>query len=294
MLRTPTPEALALAAARAAAAAAESRRRPRRRRARRSRSSRTRSARSATRRRPCCARGPPFQTVELNPLTKAQIGWSKAWRKVPIAVFADGEVVHDSSAIVDAILARAPPRRRPRARRSRYSRRAPLERARWATDELALYMYPNMTRTFAESRAALAYASCGARGFGPRRGSLVRRGRRARHVVRTARSSGSTASTTSARRCGRASTRGPPRSTRARRDRGRRRRAAARARAPAADLRATSPCARCVLQAAAGLALYDEIAARGGARAAEWLGAMEAALPPPVHVGQVRASYDRC
>ena len=224
------------------------------------------------------ARGLPFQTVEVNPLTKAQIGWSKAWRKVPIAVFADGEVVHDSSAIVDAILARAPPD--DDGARAAFASADARRWSAWATDELALYMYPNMTRTFAESRAALAYASS-ARGFSGLDAFLVQTvgalgmsfahskikqkyGIDDERAALWARVDAWTAALDEGA-AARAGGGGP-----------------FRARGAAPDLGDVAVYG--VLQAAAGLELYDEIAARGGARAAEWLGAMEAALPPPVHV----------
>lgn len=48
--------------------------------------------------------------MEVNPLTKKQLKWSAAYKKVPIAVFAsDGLVVPDSAAIADALLERFGP-----------------------------------------------------------------------------------------------------------------------------------------------------------------------------------------
>ena len=51
----------------------------------------------------------PYSSVEVNPLTKSQLGWSKEYKKVPVAVFQDGEVVNDSAQIMDAVLARRTP-----------------------------------------------------------------------------------------------------------------------------------------------------------------------------------------
>ena len=45
--------------------------------------------------------------MEVNPLTKSKLGWSKEYKKVPVAVFQDGEVVNDSAQIMDAVLARS-------------------------------------------------------------------------------------------------------------------------------------------------------------------------------------------
>jgi glutaredoxin len=44
----------------------------------------------------------PYRAVEVNPLTKSQISFSKDYKKVPIANV-NGELVNDSSAIVEAL-----------------------------------------------------------------------------------------------------------------------------------------------------------------------------------------------
>merc|ERR1740138_1312095 len=46
----------------------------------------------------------PYATVEVDPLTRSQIKFSKDYKKVPIAVFGDGEVVGGSTEIVDRAL----------------------------------------------------------------------------------------------------------------------------------------------------------------------------------------------
>lgn len=94
--------------------------------------------------------GVAYSPVEVSPLTKSQISWSKDYRKVPIVVFDDGLVVNGSDAIVDELLARFTP---PES----FQNPASQKWAAWATNELAVYMYPNMTRSFNECRAALAY-----------------------------------------------------------------------------------------------------------------------------------------
>ena len=45
--------------------------------------------------------------MEVNPLTKREIGFSKDYKKVPVVVI-DGVQVNDSTAIIDAIEAKAP------------------------------------------------------------------------------------------------------------------------------------------------------------------------------------------
>lgn len=111
------------------------------------------------------ATGTPFALTEVNPLTKAEIAFSKAHRKVPIAVFEDGQVVVESQAIVEELLLRRPPANDAFA--------APKARqwAKWAATDLAPMVYPNITKSFGDCRRALAYAE-GA--FGPLDAFLVR------------------------------------------------------------------------------------------------------------------------
>lgn len=128
------------------------------------------------------AQGVAFSEVEVSPLTKAQIKWSLEYKKVPIAVFAsDGAVVNDSAAIADALferfgaapkLALLPTGAPAGAADSGGSAGATFDSAEarqwaaWSTEKLAVYMYPNMTRSFAECRQALAYFSDPALGLG--------------------------------------------------------------------------------------------------------------------------------
>jgi len=54
------------------------------------------------------AAGVPYAWTEVNPLSKAEIAFSKEHRKVPIALSRDGSIVGESSVIVDEILRIAP------------------------------------------------------------------------------------------------------------------------------------------------------------------------------------------
>lgn len=91
----------------------------------------------------------PLKTIEVNPLTKKEIQFSKAHRKVPILVKADGAVVVESDAIVQELLKDVDD--------AEFQSEDATKWARWATDDLAVVMYPNITRSFAECRRALAY-----------------------------------------------------------------------------------------------------------------------------------------
>lgn len=46
----------------------------------------------------------PYHAIEVNPLTKSELKWSKEYRKVPV-VKLDDEVVVDSSAIISRLAA---------------------------------------------------------------------------------------------------------------------------------------------------------------------------------------------
>lgn len=101
----------------------------------------------------------PYSEVEVSPLFKSQLSWSNEYKKVPIAVFPDGEVVNDSSKIMEAILERTKMAEKGNGGSDDegFASASARKWATWSTEELAVLMYPNMTRTFAECRSALAY-----------------------------------------------------------------------------------------------------------------------------------------
>jgi microsomal prostaglandin-E synthase 2 len=76
-----------------------------------------------------------------------------------VAVFASGEVVNDSSDIIDSLLTKFGGASR------NFTSQDALKWSKWSTDKLAVYMYPNITRTFSECRSALSYFS-NAKGIG--------------------------------------------------------------------------------------------------------------------------------
>jgi len=100
----------------------------------------------------------PYETTEVNPLTKREIKeWSGGYKKVPIAVLA-GEQVNDSPVIAQAIMDQMGASgvigkkeldafRSPKA----------LEWAEWSDKQLAVLLFPNITRSFNESYEAFGY-----------------------------------------------------------------------------------------------------------------------------------------
>ena len=99
----------------------------------------------------------PYETLDVNPLTKAEIKFSPDYRKVPIARIGE-EVVIDSSVIVGKIaeLLRAAHVAPAKELDAFFSPEA-TRWAEWADMELAVLLFPNITRTFGESYQAFSY-----------------------------------------------------------------------------------------------------------------------------------------
>lgn len=97
-----------------------------------------------------------YSEVEVSPLTKKQINWSKDYKKVPIAVFSDGKVVCDSSAIIEELLSR---NKLNENQMNSFTSDDARHWEQWSTDRLAILMYPNMTRSYKECRELLSYYS---------------------------------------------------------------------------------------------------------------------------------------
>eukprot|EP00877_Chromochloris_zofingiensis_P002732 jgi/Chrzof1/1245/Cz01g46050.t1 len=70
----------------------------------------------------------PYHAIEVNPLTKSELKWSKEYRKVPV-VKLDDEVVVDSSAIISRLAAeieaKGKPAVQPQAAKSSWFSKAP-------------------------------------------------------------------------------------------------------------------------------------------------------------------------
>lgn len=91
----------------------------------------------------------PFPKV--NPLTKKEIKFSKDYRKVPI-VRMGGEILKDSPVIIDALLSRL--REAGAMSDEEYAVFCSADAEKWATwadKQLAVLLFPNITRNFSES-----------------------------------------------------------------------------------------------------------------------------------------------
>lgn len=99
----------------------------------------------------------PYQPMEVNPLTRSQIKFSKDYKKVPIAVFNDSEVVGDSSKIVDRILAEPEAFKRTGLDLEHFQSADARHWADWVDRSFAVCVYPNITRSVGECWKALGY-----------------------------------------------------------------------------------------------------------------------------------------
>jgi len=99
-----------------------------------------------------------YRTIEVNPLSKAEIKFSEKYRKVPIAMV-DGEQVNDSLDIIKKVAASL---ENSGAEASILNSMEDAETQKWLTwadKELAVLLFPNITRNFGESFEAFQYIS---------------------------------------------------------------------------------------------------------------------------------------
>eukprot|EP01038_Epipyxis_sp_PR26KG_P011024 gene11024-14805_t len=93
-----------------------------------------------------------YDVIEVNPLTKSEISFSKDYKKVPIAI-SGGKIVGDSNAILESLKAD-----------SIGSRKLLVPDdsqhwSEWSEKRLAVMLYPNITRSFNESWECFGYAA---------------------------------------------------------------------------------------------------------------------------------------
>lgn len=98
-----------------------------------------------------------YVAVEVNPLTKSEIAFSKQYKKVPIAVMGDVEI-QDSSAIIqhisDNLLQHSPTA----VAKAQFIPSDTAAWDEWSEKKLAVMLYPNITRSMTESWECFGYA----------------------------------------------------------------------------------------------------------------------------------------
>ena len=100
----------------------------------------------------------PYETVDVNPLTKKEIkSWSGGYRKVPISVFCE-EQVNDSPVIATRIMDELEASGKiPKKDAKRFRSPSAIKWAEWSDKELAVLLFPNITRNFGEAYEAFGY-----------------------------------------------------------------------------------------------------------------------------------------
>ena len=105
-----------------------------------------------------------YKAVEVNPLTKAEIKFSKEYRKVPIATV-DGEQLNGSDLIVEKLLEHPTVASNLEKKLQKMSPEMFLkaeDSKKWldfARDDLATLLYPNICRTRGDSYKAFGYVN---------------------------------------------------------------------------------------------------------------------------------------
>jgi len=94
-----------------------------------------------------------YETVEVNPLSKAEIKFSKDYRKVPIAMV-DDQQVNDSSEILTVLAGKMG-----LPESDTMTDPEIAKWMQWVDKELAVLLFPNITRNFSESWQSFGYIS---------------------------------------------------------------------------------------------------------------------------------------
>jgi microsomal prostaglandin-E synthase 2 len=113
--------------------------------------------------------------VEVDPLLKTELRFSKQYKKVPVVVLGDGELVTDSGVIIARITKELAPHRLPLVISSHATggeQRGEVKNAgynffppdtdywvEWSEKKLAVMLYPNITRNLSESFECFGYVS---------------------------------------------------------------------------------------------------------------------------------------
>ena len=98
----------------------------------------------------------PYTAVEVNPLTKGEIKFSKDYKKVPLITIGDTQV-NDSSPILEHITANLVAT--DNAEKLGFFPEDTQKWSDWSEKRLAVMLYPNITRSFEESWECFAYTS---------------------------------------------------------------------------------------------------------------------------------------
>mmetsp|Transcript_4789 Transcript_4789/g.7245 ORF Transcript_4789/g.7245 Transcript_4789/m.7245 type:complete len:318 (+) Transcript_4789:41-994(+) len=101
--------------------------------------------------------GVQYRTVEVNPLTKKEIKFSKDYQKVPVVLIGQ-DCLKDSHSIINSMVERIKMENLSKSDIfDDFVSENAIKWAKFADDKLAILLYPNITRSFGESLQAFSY-----------------------------------------------------------------------------------------------------------------------------------------
>lgn len=100
-----------------------------------------------------------YKTIEVDPLTKTELSFSKDYKKVPVAIV-NNDVIGDSNKIIKEILELI----KNNDNKKKFNMKEFVtddtdEWIEWSEKKLAVMLYPNITRSFEESWETFAYVN---------------------------------------------------------------------------------------------------------------------------------------
>jgi len=98
-----------------------------------------------------------YKTIEVDPLTKTELSFSKDYKKVPVAIVND-VIIGDSNKIIKEILASIHNDQK-KSNIKEFVSDDTDEWIEWSEKKLAVMLYPNITRSFEESWETFAYVN---------------------------------------------------------------------------------------------------------------------------------------
>jgi len=96
-----------------------------------------------------------YKTIEVDPLTKTELSFSKDYKKVPVAIIKD-DIIGDSSKIIKEIISS---NNNKNLNMKEFLTNDTDEWIEWSEKKLAVMLYPNITRSLEESWETFGYVN---------------------------------------------------------------------------------------------------------------------------------------
>lgn len=105
-----------------------------------------------------------YTTIEVDPLLKSELAFSKEYKKVPVVKLGNGELVTDSGVIIDRITKEVAPERlsvisKTQKKDFNFLPSDTEQWLEWSEKKLAVKLYPNITRSLSESYECFGYVN---------------------------------------------------------------------------------------------------------------------------------------